>query len=63
MMFMAAIRQRPASSERNSRSIRRPEEPVNRSTCAAPAPMVLLSWMPLIDRLSSMITFSSASSR
>jgi hypothetical protein len=63
MMLIEAIRQRPASSERSSRSIRRVEEAVKRSTSAAPVPIVLLSCTPLIDRPSSMVTLRSASSR
>ena len=57
------IRQRPASDERSSRSISRAEDSVNRAITAGPAPMVLLSWMPLIDRPSSTVTLRSASSR
>ena len=63
MMLIEAIRQRPASSERSSRSISRADDAVNRAIRAAPVPMVLLSWMPLIDRPSSMVTLRSASSR
>ena len=63
MMLIDAIRQRPASSERSSRSIRRADDAVKRSTSAAPVPMVLLSCTPLIDRPSSMVTLRSASSR
>ena len=63
MMLSEAIRQRPASWERSSRSIRRAEEAVNRWTRAGPVPMVLDSWTPLTDRPSSMVTLRSASSR
>ena len=63
MMLSEAIRQRPASWERSSRSISRAEESVNRWTRAGPVPIVLASWTPLIDRPSSMVTFRSASSR
>ena len=63
MMLIEAIRQRPASSERSSRSIRRAEEAVKRSISDGPVPIVLLSWTPLIDRPSSMVTLRSASSR
>ena len=63
MMLSEAIRQRPASWERSSRSIRRAEESVNRRTRAGPVPIVLASWMPLIDSPSSMVTLRSASSR
>ncbi|GAB3824149.1 hypothetical protein GCM10027610_002010 [Dactylosporangium cerinum] len=63
MMLIEAIRQRPASSERSSRSISRFEDAVNRSTSAAPAPMVLLRRTPLTERPSSMVTLRSASSR
>ena len=63
MMLSEAIRQRPASWERSSRSIRRAEEAVNRRTRDGPVPIVLASWTPLIDRPSSMVTLRSASSR
>ena len=63
MMLSEAIRQRPASWERSSRSISRAEEAVNRRIRAGPVPIVLASWMPLIDRPSSMVTLRSASSR
>ena len=63
MMLSEAIRQRPASWERSSRSISRAEEAVNRSTSDGPVPMVLASWTPLIDSPSSMVTLRSASSR
>ena len=63
MIVMVAIRQRPASSERSSRSTRRAELVVNRSISAPPAPRVLLSCTPLIDSPSSMVTLRSASSR
>ena len=43
MMLSEAIRQRPASWERSSRSIRRAEESVNRWIRAGPVPMVLAS--------------------
>ena len=58
-----AIRQRPASCERSSRSISRAEDSVNRRTSAGPAPIVLVSWTPLIESPSSMVTLRSASSR
>jgi len=63
MMLNEAIRHRPASCERSSRSIRRAEEAVNRCTRDGPAPMVLASWTPLTDSPSSMVTLRSASSR
>src|SRR5580658_3799490 len=63
MMLSEAIRQRPASWERSSRSIRRAEDSVNRRTRAGPVPIVLASWTPLIDSPSSMATLRSASSR
>ena len=63
MMLSEAIRQRPASWERSSRSISRAEEAVNRWTSDGPVPMVLASWMPLIDSPSSMVTLRLASSR
>ena len=43
MMLSEAIRQRPASWERSSRSISRAEEPLNRRTRAGPVPIVLAS--------------------
>ncbi len=58
-----AIRQRPASDERSSRSISRADDSVNRRTSAGPAPIDLASWMPLIESPSSMVTLRSASSR
>ena len=63
MMLSEAIRQRPASCERSSRSISRAEEAVNRWTSDGPVPIVLASCTPLIDRPSSMVTLRSASSR
>ncbi len=63
MMLIEAIRQRPASWERNSRSMRRAEEAVNRWTRDGPVPIVLASWMPLIDSPSSTVTLRLASSR
>ncbi len=63
MMLIEAIRHRPASWERSSRSISRAEEPVKRPTRDGPVPIVLASWIPLIDRPSSMVTFRLASSR
>src|SRR5664279_2358265 len=63
MMLIEAIRHLPANSERSSRSISRADDAVKRSTMAGPVPRVLLSWIPLIDRLSSIVTFRSASSR
>ena len=41
MTLIEAIRQRPASSERSSRSISRSDDAVNRSTSAGPVPRVL----------------------
>ncbi len=63
MTLSEAIRQRPASWERSSRSIRRAEEAVNRRTREGPAPIVLASWTALIDSPSSMVTLRLASSR
>ena len=63
MMLIDAIRQRPASCERSSRSISRAEDAVNRRTSDGPVPIVLPSWTPLIDSPSSMVTLRSASSR
>ena len=63
MMLIEAIRQRPASWERSSRSIRRAEEAENRSTRDGPVPIVLASWTPLIDSPSSIVTLRLASSR
>ena len=63
MMLIEAIRQRPASSLRSSRSTRRAEEAVNRSTSAGPVPRVLASCTPLIESPSSTVTLRSASSR
>ena len=62
-MLSEAIRQRPASWERSSRSISRAEDAVNRRTRAGPVPIVLASCTPLTDRPSSIVTFRSASSR
>src|SRR3954471_13550497 len=62
-MLMDAIRHRPASSERSSRSIRRVDDAVNREIRAGAVPRVLDSCTPLTDRLSSMVTLRSASSR
>jgi hypothetical protein len=61
--LVEAIRQRPASCARSSRSISRSEEPVNRATSAGPAPIVRASWAPLTDSPSSTVTLRSASSR
>ena len=58
-----AIRQRPASCERSSRSISRVEDSVNRRTRAGPVPSDLASWIPLIESPSSTVTLRSASSR
>ena len=63
MTLIDAIRQRPASCERSSRSISRAEEAVNRSTRDGLVPIVLASWMPLIESPSSIVTLRSASSR
>ena len=63
MTLIDAIRQRPASWERSSRSMSRALDSVNRRTSAGPVPIVLLSWTPLIDSPSSMVTLRSASSR
>jgi hypothetical protein len=63
MMLIEAIRQRPASWERSSRSMRRADEAVNRWISDGPVPMVFASWIPLIDRPSSMLTLRLASSR
>ena len=62
MMVSEAIRQRPASWERSSRSINRAEEPANRWIRAEPVPIVLASWMPLTESPSSIVTLRSASS-
>lgn len=61
MMLIVAIRQRPDNCERTSRSTRRVEVAENRSDIAGPAPSVLPSWIPLIDRLSSIWVCMSAS--
>src|ERR1035437_5260986 len=63
MMLSEAIRQRPASCERSSRSISLAEEAVNRATMEGPVPIVLARWTPLIDKPSSTMTFRLASSR
>src|ERR1700683_568516 len=63
MTLSEAIRQRPASWERSSRSISRAEDAVNRWTRDGLAPIVLASWTPLIDSPSSIVTLRSASSR
>ena len=63
MTLIDAIRQRPASCERSSRSISRALDSVNLRTSVGPVPIVLLSWTPLMDRPSSMVTLRSASSR
>ena len=62
-MVSEAIRQRPASCDRSSRSIRRAEESVNRRTRDGPVFIVFASWTPLIDSPSSMATLRLASSR
>jgi hypothetical protein len=62
MMLSEAIRQRPASWERSSKSISRAEESVNRWIRPGPVPIVLASWMPLTESPSSMVTLRSASS-
>ena len=59
--FMVAIRQRPASWERTSRSTRSAEVCSKRRASVGAAPRVLVSWMPLIDRPSSTCTCRSAS--
>ena len=61
--LIEAIRQRPASDERSSRSISLALDSVNRRTSDGLAPIVLASWMPLMERPSSMVTLRSASSR
>src|SRR5580692_6119049 len=63
MMLSEAIRQRPASWERSSRSISRAEDAVNRRIREGPVPIVLASWTPLTDSPSSTVTLRSASSR
>ena len=60
---IVAMRQRPASCERSSRSVRRAEDDVKRSTRAGPVPSVRCSAAASTDRPSSMVTLRSASSR
>ena len=57
------IRHRPANCDRSSRSISRVDDSVNRAMSAGPVPIVLASWIPLIDKPSSTVTFRFASSR
>ena len=60
---VAAIRQRPASCARSSRSTSRADDAVKRSTSAGPVPVVRDSSTPPIERASSTVTLRSASSR
>ncbi len=60
---VAAIRQRPASCARSSRSTSRDDDAVKRSTSAGPVPVVRDSSTPPIERASSTVTLRSASSR
>ena len=60
---IVAIRQRPASCERSSRSTSADDVAANRSVAAPPAPRVLVSSTPLTDNPSSTWTCISASRR